>query len=170
MIKQGPHTYGHVIPRGVESDCIVGDYCSIADGVIVDCGFGHRTDFISTWPFDVFWTGKPAGVNNRNTGTTKGPVLIGNDVWIGEGAVIMSGVTIHDGAVIGLHAVVTRDVAPYSIVAGVPARHVRYRFPQQIIDRLLKSQWWSWPEDRVKSVAHLLASDRLEEFFKVAGV
>lgn len=170
MIKQGPHTYGHVIPRGVESDCIVGDYCSIAEGVVVDCGFGHRTDFISTWPFDVFYNGKQPGVNNRNTGTTKGNILIGNDVWIGEGVFIMSGVTIGNGAVIGLHSVVTHDVEPYSVVAGAPAIRRKYRFAPDVIARLQKAAWWDWLPEKVKAHGHLLASDRLEEFFKVAGV
>lgn len=166
MITSGKHTYGHVTPRGVSNDVIIGDYCSIAEGVLVDCGFGHRTDFIATWPFDVFWH----GITGRNTGTTKGNIVIGNDVWLGERVVIMSGVTIGDGAVIGIQSIVTKDIPPYAIAAGAPAVVKRFRFPPEIIARLLKAKWWDWPEEKVREHSRLLVSNDFEAFFKVAGV
>lgn len=82
----------------------------------------------------------------------------------------MSGVTIGNGAVIGLRSVVTHDVEPYTVVAGAPATRRKYRFAPDVIARLQKAAWWDWPPEKVKAHGHLLASDRLEEFFKVAGV
>ena len=82
--------------------------------------------------------------------TRKGDILIGNDVWIGYEAVILSGVTIGDGAIIGTRAVVTKDVPPYTIVGGVPARPLRKRFTEEVIEKLLKICWWNWPDHKVK--------------------
>jgi len=160
-ITYGANTYGALIPRGVSNKVFVGAYCAIADGVVVDCGFGHRTDVISTWPFDVFWNGKQPPL--ANTGTFKGDVHIGNDVWIGEQAYIMSGVTIGDGAVIGLRSVVTRDVSPYAVVAGAPATFRRYRVNLDIRDRLLALCWWNWPEDKIKRNAKWLVHPNVAE-------
>jgi acetyltransferase-like isoleucine patch superfamily enzyme len=83
--------------------------------------------------------------------TSRGPITIGHDVWIGRRAMIMSGVTIGNGAVIGAGAVVTRDVAPYSIVGGVPAKLIRFRFEQPTIDALQRIRWWDWPDDDIRS-------------------
>lgn len=79
----------------------------------------------------------------------KGDIVIGNDVWIGYEAVILAGVTIGDGAIIGARAVVTKDVPPYTVVGGVPARQIKRRFPEQILNELLKLKWWDWDEDRI---------------------
>ena len=80
----------------------------------------------------------------------KGDIVIGNDVWIGFEAIILSGVTIGDGAIIGTRAVVTKDVPPYTIVGGIPAKAIRKRFSDDVICELLKLQWWNWPENRIK--------------------
>ena len=85
-----------------------------------------------------------------NAWDNKGDIVIGNDVWIGYEAVVLAGVTIGDGAVIGTRAVVTKDVPPYTIVGGVPAKFIRKRFPQETIDSLLKIKWWNWPEERIR--------------------
>jgi virginiamycin A acetyltransferase len=81
---------------------------------------------------------------------SKGPICIGNDVWIGARSVVVSGVTIGDGAVIGAGAVVTSDIPPYAIVAGAPARVLKFRFPEAMRERLLELKWWDWPEDRIR--------------------
>ena len=86
----------------------------------------------------------------------KGDIVVGNDVWIGYEAVILSGVTIGDGAIIGARAVVTKDVLPYTIVAGVPARPIRKRFDEETIARLEQLRWWDWPEDEIRrNISHI---------------
>lgn len=90
----------------------------------------------------------------------KGDIIIGNDVWIGYDAVIMAGVTIGDGAIIGTRAVVTKDVAPYSIVGGVPAREIRKRFAPEVVERLRELKWWDWPEEKIrKAIPAIQAGD-----------
>lgn len=99
------------------------------------------------------------------TGTwdNKGDVIIGNDVWIGFEAVILSGVTIGDGAIIGTRAVVTKDVPPYTIVGGIPAKPIRKRFSDSVISELLKLQWWDWSENRIKQNLAAIQSGRIED-------
>ncbi len=97
---------------------------------------------------------------------TKGDVVIGNDVWLGNGAFILSGVTIGDGAVIGARSVITRNVAPYSITAGNPAKLYRFRFDEQQIAELLKIAWWEWPFEKIKEAWPLLMSTNIEEFIR----
>lgn len=92
----------------------------------------------------------------------KGDIVIGNDVWIGYEAVILAGVTIGDGAVIGARAVVTKDIPPYTIVGGVPAKPIRKRFTQETIDLLLKIKWWNWPEERIRQHITEIQSGRIE--------
>ena len=93
----------------------------------------------------------------------KGDIIIGNDVWIGFEAVILSGVTIGDGAIIGTRAVVTKDVPPYTIVGGVPAKPIRKRFSGDVISELLKLQWWDWSENRIKKNIVAIQSGRIED-------
>ena len=88
----------------------------------------------------------------------KGDIVIGNDVWIGYEAVILAGVTVGDGAVVGTRAVVTKDVPPYTIVGGVPAKPIRKRFSEAVIDRLLALQWWDWPEERIAASLEAIQS------------
>ena len=92
----------------------------------------------------------------------KGDIVIGNDVWIGYEAVILAGVTIGDGPVIGARAVVTKDIPPYTIVGGVPAKPIRKRFTQETIDLLLKIKWWNWPEERIRQHITEIQSGRIE--------
>ena len=143
----------------------IGNYTSIAGGVVILLGGNHRVDFVTTYPFNRLWegfewiTGHPI---------SKGDVVIGNDVWIGREAMILSGVTIGDGAVVAARSVVVEDVAPYSVVAGQPARHRRCQFPPHIIDRLERIEWWSWPEERIRNaVPHLMSAD-IEGFLNKA--
>mgnify|MGYP001250008780 CR=1 FL=1 len=158
----------HAIGRGSYGELTVSDfgdggrlfmgaYCSTARGSKVLLGGGHRTDWVTTYPFCVL---EPALSDVTGHPVTRGDVVIGNDVWIGTDAMILSGVTIGDGAVIMARAVVTRDVAPYAIVGGMPARETGKRFDDATIARLLALRWWDWPHERiVRAGRHLLNSD-----------
>lgn len=139
----------------------IGSYTSIAAGVQIILGGHHRVDWLTTYPFPVMFdeVSSIAGYNGSH-----GDVIIGSDVWLCTGSMILSGVTIGHGAVVAAGAVVTRDVEPYSIVAGNPARHVRWRFDAQYRDLLLASQWWTWPESELRGAAKLLCSGDLSSF------
>jgi virginiamycin A acetyltransferase len=128
---------------------IIGKFCMIASDVtFIMNGANHLTDAVSTYPFAIFGKGWEGAMEGKNY-PTKGDTVIGNDVWIGYGATIMPGVTVGDGAIIATKAVVTKDVAPYVIVGGNPAREIKRRFPPEEIDRLLELQWWDWPPERI---------------------
>jgi chloramphenicol O-acetyltransferase type B len=139
----------------------IGAYTSIADDVHIFLGGHHRTDWVASYPFPVFLD-EAGGIPNY--GGTRGDVCVGNDVWLASGCTILSGVTVGDGAVVAARAVVSRDVAPYSIVAGNPARYIRHRFDQAICQALLASAWWNWPESEVRQIVHLLCSNDLSRF------
>jgi acetyltransferase-like isoleucine patch superfamily enzyme len=95
---------------------------------------------------------------------SKGDVFIGNDVWIGQDALILSGARIGDGAVVAARSVVARDVKPYSVVAGSPARHIKFRFPQETVEALLEIAWWNWPASEIKKSWPLLQSPDVDKF------
>lgn len=163
ILEVGEFTYGEPVIRTAWYDAkvYIGKYCSIADGVEIFAGGNHRVDWISTYPFPACPNEFPAGLAKiKEHPVSKGPVRIGNDVWLGSRCTIMSGVTIGDGAVIGAHAVVTKDVPPYTITAGNPARVVRERFPKEVAQRLIDLAWWDWPPEKVDEfVPTLLSSD-----------
>ena len=130
---------------------IIGKFCSIACGAkFLFNSANHTLNSLSTYPFPLFfeeWELEPKNVTE--SWDNKGDIVIGNDVWIGFEAVILAGVTIGDGAIIGTRAVVTKDVAPYTIVGGVPAKPIRKRFDDQTITTLLKMKWWDWPVEKI---------------------
>ncbi len=139
----------------------VGAFCSFGADVQIFLGGEHRVDWATMYPFSYLWesaadfTGHPA---------TKGDVVIGNDVWIGYRVIILSGVTIGDGAVIGAGAVVTKDVPPYGIAAGNPARLIKKRFDDETIRRLLNVAWWDWEDDKIEKYLPLLLNQEIEKF------
>lgn len=130
---------------------IIGKFCSIACGArFLFNSANHTLTSLSTYPFHLFY--EEWGLDRKDVTRSwdnKGDIVIGNDVWIGYEAVVLAGVTIGDGAVIGARAVVTEDVAPYTIVGGVPARPIRRRFPEETVSVLLRLRWWDWPKDRI---------------------
>ena len=142
----------------------IGKFCSIANDVQIFLGGNHRIDWITTYPFSVLnsW---PEAKDIKGHPCTKGDVIIGNDVWIGRKTLILSGVTIGDGAIVGARSVVTKDVAPYSIVAGNPAKLIRKRFDEKTIEKLLEIKWWDWNLEKIKKNLPLLLSNNIEQFF-----
>lgn len=158
----GRYTYGRpevqFRPSEIQSTHLkIGAFCSIARGCIINIGsFGqHQIDLVSTYPLAMI-LGIPNGTV-RPAATATASVEIGNDVWIGESSIIFSGVTIGDGAVIGTRSLVNRNVPPYAVVAGAPARIIRSRFSEDIVERLLALRWWDWEETKLR--------DRLRAFF-----
>ncbi|AGW13990.1 CatB-related O-acetyltransferase [Megalodesulfovibrio gigas] len=155
----GEHTYGKLQVEGPLGRVIIGRFCSIAAEVTA-LMVGHRVDWVSTYPFTVLhadWE-ELAGIHGHPAAL--GDLHIGHDVWIGHGATLLAGVTIGSGAVIGANAMVTKDVRPYAIVAGNPAREIRRRFTDAETDALLELAWWDWDLERIRSVVpYLVAGD-----------
>lgn len=129
----------------------IGKFCSIACGAkFLFNSANHTISSLSTYPFPIFFEEWGLSINDVATAwDNKGDIIIGNDVWIGYEAVIMAGVTIGDGAIIGTRAVVTKDVSPYTIVGGIPAKPIRKRFSEEVIVQLLKMKWWDWPDEKI---------------------
>ncbi len=162
----GDYSYGRPRMRhwGEPARLTIGRFCSIADGVEIFLGGNHPTDFVTTYPFSAFpdlWPEAPRGAQHS---VSRGDVVIGSDVWIGAGATILSGVTIGDGAVVAARAVVTRDVPPYGIAAGNPARLVRMRFPEPTVAALVDTRWWDLPDDAVRGLIPLLQGRDIDAF------
>lgn len=143
----------------------VGKFCSIACGAkFLFTSANHTMHSISTYPFPIFFEEWGLDVTNITSAwDNKGDIVIGNDVWIGYEAIVLSGVTIGDGAIIGTRAVVTKDVPPYTIVGGIPAKPIRKRFSDEVISKLLELQWWNWPENRIKENIEVIQSGRIKD-------
>ena len=147
---------------------IIGKFCMIASGVeFILNGANHLTEGVSAYPFAIFGQGWEGAMEGKQY-PSKGNIVIGNDVWIGYKAVILAGVTIGDGAIVGSHAVVTKDVEPYSIVGGNPAREIRKRFPAAQIDLLLQLRWWDWPAEKITENLHLLTNNDPEALARLS--
>jgi len=161
------HTYGQpaVFDWGENIPLKIGAFCSIADGVKIFLGGEHRSDWVTTYPFSVLWE-KAKDIKGHPG--TRGGVTIGNDVWLGMDSCILSGVTIGDGACIGLGAVVRRDVPPYAVMFGNPAQVLRYRFPQDVIAELQKIAWWNWDDDKIVEYLPLLLDKDIQKFIDKA--
>lgn len=138
---------------------IIGKFVQIAHGVqIITSSANHQMDGFSTYPFAVF--GEPWSSSYEPQWPNKGNTMIGNDVWIGHEAVLMPGITIGDGAIIASRSVVTKEVPPYTIVAGNPTKILRQRFDHHTIKKLLELKWWDWPIDKInKNIKHIVGND-----------
>ena len=144
---------------------IIGKFCSIACGAkFLFNSANHKMASLSTYTFPLFF--EEWGLEKENVAQAwdqKGDIIIDNDVWIGYEAVILSGVTIGDGAVIGCRAVVTKDIPPYTIVGGVPAKPIRKRFDEETIKELQKIKWWDWTEEKIAGKIPAIQAGDLEE-------
>lgn len=144
---------------------IIGKYCSIGSGAsfMMAGNQGHRMDWVSTFPFyfqaNIFKTSK-------NAYSKAGDTVIGNDVWIGSEAMIMPGVDIGTGAVVAARSVVVKDVPPYAVVGGNPAKVLKYRFNENEIKKLNKIQWWHWTEKQVKEAMHVICHTDIDNLYQ----
>jgi len=165
--KIGRWTYGkpEVLSWNEGTILEIGAFCSIANGTKIFLGGEHRVDWVTTYPFNVLWK---QGRHIKGHPSTKGNVIIGNDVWLGVESVILSGVNIGDGAVIGTRSVVTQNIPPYAIVFGNPAKVLRYRFNEETIAALLEIAWWNWDDEKIADFLPLLLNQNIQEFISKA--
>jgi virginiamycin A acetyltransferase len=136
---------------------IIGKFCSIATGVkFIMNGGNHRTDWLTNYPFPIF--GGQWATAMPDSWPNKGDTVVGNDVWIGNGATLMPGIQVGDGAIIASEAVITADVAPYAVVGGNPAKLIRSRFAPATIEELLRVSWWDWPIETITAKIKAICS------------
>lgn len=157
-----PKVRGYYSAEGQNPQVRIGDYSGVHSSAEFILSGEHHLEWVTTFPIrDVVMKRKGA-----DGPFAKGDIEVGSDVWIGYNAQVMSGVTIGHGAVVAAGATVTKDVRPYAIVGGVPAKEIRRRFDDATVEALLRIKWWDWPEDRIVEHADLLCSDRLDEFIE----
>jgi acetyltransferase-like isoleucine patch superfamily enzyme len=164
--RVGRYTYGladvHYWPLPDDRQPVldVGAFCSIADVVRFVINGDHHAEFITTFPLSEFPAGDPLVPNPLSALHPKstGSISVGNDVWIGTRATVLGGVNIGDGAIVAAGSVVTRDVAAYDIVGGVPARRIRSRFDRHMVKRLLALRWWEWNDELLRTAGPLLCA------------
>ena len=147
----------------------IGKFCSIACGArFLFNSANHTLRSLSNYTFPIFYEAWGHGMSPAEAWDNKGDIVIGNDVWIGYDAVILAGVTVGDGAVIGARAMVTKDVPPYTIVGGVPARPIRKRFPDETVKALLRLRWWDWPLEQIAEGMQYIQHSDLEALTDLA--
>ena len=169
----GDYTYGHpkIVDFGEGIKLKIGKFCSIADDSVFMLGGEHHLDLVSTYPFNQFFEFAYGRCQVSHPRRKVEAITIGNDVWIGQEAMVLSGVTIGNGAVVAARAVVTRDVGPYEVVAGSPARRIKYRFDdpglgtsESLIAAMNRIAWWDWPIEQIADAIPLIMSRDLEAF------
>lgn len=165
----GPHTYGRPMVHAYmlsQNSLRIGAYCSIADGVTVMLGGEHAADRVSTYPFKIAWQLPGAGEDGMPVPT--GDTVVGSDVWLAMDVWIRSGVQVGDGAILAAGAVVVKDVPPFAVVGGNPAKVIRYRHTEEQREALLAIRWWDWIDSEVLLAADLLAADDTDAFIEYA--
>lgn len=147
---------------------IIGKFCAIAEGIkFIMNGANHRMNGITTYPFNIFGNGWEKVMPTVEQLPFKGDTVIGNDVWIGQNVTVMSGIKIGDGAIIAANSTVVKNVEPYTIYGGNPAKFIKKRFSDENIEFLLKIQWWNWDEEKIfNNLENLTSEDGLEKLMK----
>lgn len=168
----GKYTFG--IPQlvwdyGCGKNLYIGNFCSLGNNLKVYLGGNHRTDWVTTYPFGHERTDVFNKFNGEGHPSTKGDVIIGNDVWIGSDVTILSGVTIGDGAVIAANSVVSKNIEPYSIVGGNPAKFIKFRFSPEQIEQLLHIKWWYWDDQKINDFTPFLCNPNIDLFIQEAN-
>ncbi|MBS0018320.1 MAG: CatB-related O-acetyltransferase [Arthrospira sp. SH-MAG29] len=147
---------------------IIGKFCAIASHVeFIMNGGNHCLDNFTTYPFEIFGHGWQK--IQPDSEYTRGDTIIENDVWIGYKATIMPGIKVGNGAIIAAHAVVTKDVEPYTIVGGNPAKIIRQRFPDEVIEQLQKLSWWDWEASKITAHLEVLASGNIDQLRELSS-
>jgi hypothetical protein len=167
IVVRGRGTYG--VPKvwtfaHEEARLIIGNYSAV-DGTHL-LGGQHAIKHVASYPFRIFWDLPGAGEDGNPA--KRGDIVIGADVWCTFGTWVLSGVTIGHGAVVATGAVVTKDVPPYAIVGGNPAKIIRYRFSEEQIAALLEIKWWDWPEEEIREAVPYIASEDIDRFIEYA--
>lgn len=148
----------------------IGKFCAIAKGVkFIMNGANHKMSGFTTYPFYIFGQGWEKSLPTAGELPYKGDTVIGNDVWLGYESTIMAGVTIGHGAIIASKSVVTNDVPAYSIVGGNPAKFLKYRFEQDVIDKLLEIAWWNWDAEKITSNLNAIVNNELDALSQASG-
>jgi acetyltransferase-like isoleucine patch superfamily enzyme len=166
-VVYGANSYGIPAIREFvhdESKLIVGSYCSIGGTYLL--GGQHAITHVTTYPLRINFGLEGAGKDGMPA--IRGDIVVGSDVWTGYGSWILSGVTIGHGAVVATGSVVTKDVPPYAIVGGIPAKIIKYRHSEEQRTALLEIKWWDWPEAEVRKAVPYLASDNIDAFIAYA--
>lgn len=165
----GDYTYGNPqIRTGAGlAKCTIGKFCCIASGVSIQLISDHHPDWISTYDLSVLLSGADfEKAYNSKTCVVKGDVNIGNNVWICERSIILPGVTIGDGAIIAANSVVTKDIPPYTVAGGVPAKHIKDRFSKNDIQILQELKWWDWDEEKILKGLKYIENSSVENLLK----
>jgi acetyltransferase-like isoleucine patch superfamily enzyme len=167
----GPHTLGYSLPRiktyiHDDTRLHIGDYSSLPPDATVMLGGRHPSNAVTTYPHRILWGMEGAGEDGFPEHSPDSS--IGSDVWLGDKVLVLTGVRIGDGAIIAANSLVNKDIPDYAIAGGVPAKVIRYRFPEEQRRALLEIAWWDWPEDEVRKAVPLIASKDIDAFIEYA--